>query len=408
MRISTFRRLKPAGVIISLVILSSLLIAACGGSSPSILDTHGDAANTEQGLFWFILVVATIIFVGVEGLLIFAIVRYRERPNSPNPRQTHGNNTLEIIWTVIPSVFLFLVLGFTLYTMYNLSVQASNPTLKVRAFGHQWWWEFDYNVSPNYHFVTADELHIPVNTKVEIDLFSDNVIHSFWIPQLSGKTDDIPGHNNHVSFKALDTGTYLGECAEYCGNQHAHMNFKVIVDSQSTFTAWTSMQQKFAQDPAGTTAACNPASGTPVPDVNLALCGEQIFAQQCTVCHGIVDPNVSSDVQANNTPTSIRFLSTFDDPNGALKRGPNLTHFGSRHLIAGDVLQWDPSTCVVANDTVAHKDNCMLYRWLQNPQSVKPCNDMILGQEKICDEAVNSGLSPLQITELIAYLESLA
>ena len=121
MRMPIFRGMKHWGKIIPAVLLSSLLFAACGGNSPTILNPTGPVAVHEANFFWFILSVSTVVFVVVEGLLIVSIIRYRQRPNSPAPRQIHGNNTVEFIWTVVPSLFLFGVLGVTIYTMFNLS-----------------------------------------------------------------------------------------------------------------------------------------------------------------------------------------------------------------------------------------------------------------------------------------------
>src|SRR5713101_9464034 len=174
MRMPFFRGMKRWGILLSAMFLSSLLFAGCGGNSPSILNPEGPVADREAGLFWFILVVATIVFVFVEGWLIFSIVRYRERPNMPQPRQIHGNNTVEIIWTVAPSIFLFAVLAGTIYTMFGLqNISGSNPPVEVQVVGHQWWWEFNY---PHDHVVTADTLYIPRGSVITADLISNNVI----------------------------------------------------------------------------------------------------------------------------------------------------------------------------------------------------------------------------------------
>src|SRR5260370_18999 len=145
-------------------------------------------------------------FTHFRGILIYSIVRYRERPNTPNPRQIHGNNTIEVMWTVAPSIFLFFVLGVTIYTMFGLSDLGGGNKLEVRVVAHQWWWEFDY---PGYHIATADSLHIPANTIIQADLVSKDVI---------------PGHNNQLLFKADSNAvghTFPGACAEFCGAQHA-------------------------------------------------------------------------------------------------------------------------------------------------------------------------------------------
>lgn len=378
MRTPLFRRMKRWAFGLPLVLLSSLLFASCG-NPPTILIPKGPVASQEANLFWFILVVATIVFVAVEGWLIFSIVRYRERPNTPQPRQLHGNNTVEIIWTVAPSIFLFAVLAGTIYTMFNLQNISGTGRIEVQVVGHQWWWEFDY---PNDHIATADTLYIPKGYVIQADLISNNVIHSFWIPEITGKTDVIPGHNNHQIFRADQPGVYRGICAEYCGTQHAHMEFNVVVfDRYDEYTAWISSQQRAAQTPTDT----------------LALNGQKVFAGAggCTGCHGIVGVNLKSADSATTTAGV---------PTSSLK-GPNLTHFGSRSLIAGGVLAasdnhtWanDPA-CSIVNGQVANKDACGLYQWLHDPGAVKPGNDMA---------GVTSGLSDKDIIALIAYLESL-
>lgn len=356
MRMPLFRGIKRLGVIISCLFLSSLLLAACDNQTPNVLNPQGPVANSEAGLFWFILIVATIVFVAVEGVLIYSIIRFRERPNSPAPRQTHGNNTIEIVWTVVPSIFLLAVLVGTIYTMYGLQQPKTPADLTVRAVAHQWWWEFDYE---NLHVVTADDLVVPTGAVVQIDEKSENVIHSFWVPQLTGKTDVIPGHDNHLWFTADVANTYLGECAEYCGDQHAHMNFEVIAKSPNDFQTWLTQQQQNAQ--AATSAD--------------ATAGAKLFTGSggCTACHGIVGVNLDTfDAQKTNTssPVSVDTL-----------RGPNLTHFGSRNLIAGGILTNTPQN---------------LATWLKDPQAVKPGNDMAIRQ-----------LSPDEIRQLVAYLESL-
>ena len=369
MRMPIFRGAKRWGIVLSVLFLASLLLSACGENSPSILNTDGPVAGSEAGLFWFILVVATIVFVAVEGLLIWSIFRYRERPNSPMPQQTHGNNTIELIWTVVPSIFLFAVLIGTIYTMFSLN-QPAGQTLNVQVVGHQWWWEFDYE---NAHITTADELVVPTGTIIHLDLKSENVIHSFWVPQLTGKTDVVPGHNNTKWFEADNPGTFRGLCAEFCGLQHANMEFSVIAKSPNDYQTWLTGQQQAAQSSS---------------DAN-AQAGKALFASAgCVGCHGVVGVN----------------LASFTDTKANALVGPNLTHFGSRRLVAGGVLGWDPSSCQVqtvgsgssAHAQLVNQSSCNLYKWLHDPQAVKPGNDMQIRQ-----------LSDTEIAELVAYLESL-
>jgi len=372
-RKSLFRRARPWLMLVTGG-LFSLLLAACGGDTQpeygphTILDTFGPVADNEKFLFYVVLIIATVIFVLVEGALVVSIVRFRERPGTPNPRQNHGNLRIEVLWTVIPALILFVVLGFTIQSLFAVASEpSSGPRINVEVTGHQWWWEFYY---PQYNITTADSLHAPVGTTVHVDLYSNNVIHSFWIPALTGKTDDIPGHNNSKWFKADKTGVYYGECAEFCGVQHAHMAFNAVIDTQNDFNTWVTTQQQ---------AAAVPAKGT------LAAQGYQTFQGICTQCHGIVG-------------TGQKYLSGYSDPkttcndlNKACLVGPNLTHFASRNLIAGGILTHDRSKCLDPN----HLEGCNLAKWLADPQGIKPGNDMIVS------------LNQDQIKQLVAYLETL-
>ena len=255
-----------------------------------------------------------------------------------------------------------------MFTLSNISALGNQLQVNIAVVGHQWWWEFDYQ---NEGIVTADELVVPQGVLIQTTLESNNVIHSFWIPQITGKTDVVPGHMNVKLFRADDTGTYRGICTEYCGLQHAHMSFNLVVMSPNDYLTWVSAQQQAAQAP---------TSGA-------ALAGYKLFTGSggCVGCHGIVGVN----------------LKSFSDSTGALLRGPNLTHFGSRRLIAGAVLAWDPTSCQVTtgangSPAVANPSACGLYQWLNDPQGVKPGNDMVIRQ-----------LSPTEIAQLIAYLETL-
>ncbi len=340
---------RRAGVAL-LALTSAALLAGCGENSPSILNPKGPEANREAFLFWFILVVATIVFVLVTSALLYSVIRFRDRPGAAPARQVSGHTGLEIAWTIVPSVVLFIVLGVTIGTMFALAQPQGKPTINVTAIGHQWWFEFRY---PSENVVTGDELHVPVGTVVHVDLQSDNVIHSFWIPQLTGKTDIIPGHNNAMWFQADTAGTYRGECAEFCGTQHAHMDFVVVAQSQSDYQAWIAQQLQ----PATT------------PTDPLAQQGKAIFfgAAGCAGCHVVNGVN-------KQTPAQI---------------GPNLTHFGSRLLIAGGV----------TNNTTQN-----LYDWVYHAQTVKEGADMP------SFDGTSPGytkLTPQQVDALVAYLQSL-
>jgi cytochrome c oxidase subunit II len=337
-------RLTRWGAISVLAFAVAGLLAGCDSKTPNLLDPAGPIARQESDLFWFILIVATVVFVAVTGALIYMVIRFRTRPDSPPARQIAGHQRLEIILAAIPTVVLFVVLFFTISTMFALAQPNDANTLTVKAIGHQWWWEFQY---PGQKIVTADELYIPVNTTVHIELVSDNVIHSFWVPQLGGKTDVIPGHNNTMWLKADKPGEYRGLCTEFCGTQHAHMDFLVKSVSNDDFQAWVTREQA---------SAANPTSP-------LETQGKQAFTQKgCAGCHLIDGVNQPSKAQI----------------------GPNLTHFGSRQLIAGWVLD---------NTT----EN--LKAWIRDAQAVKPGSDMpAFAQDRLSDSDLDA---------LVAYLESL-
>lgn len=388
MRTPVFRKPRRWMSAVTASILAAIFLSACGGNATT-LETHGPIAGQELTLFYIILVIATIVFVGVEGALIYSIIRFRERPGMPNPRQIHGNLTIEMIWTAVPAIILFITLGFTIQTLFAVDAAppASSKMVTVEAVGHQWWWEFYY---PEYKITTADSLYIPVNTEIKVELYSNNVIHSFWVPQLTGKTDVIPGHDNVKYFSANQTGTYIGECAEYCGTEHANMKFNVVVEQPDQFNTWVTTQQQ---------AAVTAAKGS------LAAQGEQIFANGvCSGCHGIVGVNIQpgpagSSTQYGYYDPSVYCNNPVPQPSDSTdcKVGPNLTHFGSRSLIAGGVLTNNAADCQPETETFQQLlQTCNLAKWLNDPQGIKPGNDMVINQ-----------LTPDQIKALVAYLESL-
>ncbi|MGH2350349.1 MAG: cytochrome c oxidase subunit II, partial [Chloroflexota bacterium] len=210
--------------------------------------------------------------------------------------------------------------------------------------GHQWWWEFQY---PELGVTTANELHIPVGVPINLELESADVIHSFWVPHLAGKTDAIPGRVNRLWFLADEPGTYNGQCAEFCGIEHALMRMLVIAESQSEFDAWVRNERSI------------PAfAATPTAQDSLVTRGAQLFANGvCITCHTIRGTAAQGKV------------------------GPELTHVGSRQTIAANTLPNTPEG---------------LERWLRNPQAVKPGNLM-----------PNLNLSDEDIDALVAYLQSL-
>ncbi|MGH2461440.1 MAG: cytochrome c oxidase subunit II [Chloroflexota bacterium] len=270
-------------------------------------------AAAIANLFWFLLVIAGLIFVGVEGTILYSAFAHRERPGRV-ASQFSGNSKVEIAWTAIPAVILLIVFILTVRTMHAISTPSGDP-LEITVIGHQFWWQFDYDQEK---FVTANEIHVPVGQPVVLHLTSADVLHSFWVPQLAGKQDTIPGQTHDLTFTAARPGTYLGQCSEFCGLGHTFMAIRVVADPPDQYTAWVRAQQQPAARPA------NP----------LEVEGDLIFrGQTCGSCHTIV-----------GTPAS-----------GVA--GPNLTHVGSRATIGAGVLT---------------NTNLHMQQWLEDPQAVKP------------------------------------
>ena len=302
--------MKVAGPALSLAL--ALLPQGALADTRSPFNPATPQGSAIESLFWFVVIIAAIIFVGVEGTILYSSFAHRDRPGR-TPAQFSGNRRLEVAWTIAPALLLVLVLYLTVRTMNQISDPGGQP-LHIDVMAHQWWWEFDY---PGEKVVTANELHVPVGQSVALRIESADVIHSFWVPELAGKVDANPGHPYTLVFTAEKPGTYLGQCSEFCGTGHAWMLIRVIAQPRAQFDAWIKAEQQ-------------PAS----VQTGLALQGQHIFMQQpCQNCHTI-----------DGTPA-----------HGTA--GPNLTHVGSRETIGAGVLTNTPEN---------------MERWLENPQGVKP------------------------------------
>ncbi len=296
--------------------LLSAAIAACGGPFPqSTLRPRSDFAGAIDVLFTDIFWWAVLVFVLVEGVLLFIIIRHRRREGAPTPRPTHGHTVLEIAWTLAPALVLVFIAVPTMRTIFATQAEAPAGALRVAVVGHQWWWEYRY---PDLGVVTANELYLPAGRPVAFELTSADVIHSFWAPGLGGKRDVIPGRTNHLVLRPDSVDTFLGQCAEFCGASHANMRLRVMVVSDSAFQTWVRQQR---------------ASAALVPRGSVAEQGEQAFRRfGCIGCH------------------------TMGTMSNALV-GPNLTHLGSRTTIAGGLFP---------------NDSAHLARWLADPPGEKP------------------------------------
>lgn len=263
----------------------------------------------------FTLAITGGIFAVVAGLLTFAIIRYRCRPDddASEPAQIYGSTQVELAWTVVPILIVVVLFLTTARIIFGIQ-DAPEPknALDVTVVGHQFWWEFRY---PKLDVVTADELHVPVKQATYLHLLSADVMHSFWVPELNGKTDVVPNHPNDMWIAPQRTGLFLGQCAQFCGPEHAKMLIRVYVDTPEQFAAWVKGQQQLAvNDPA-------------------VAAGRHIFeTQACTNCHSI-----------HGTPA----IGTF---------GPDLTHLASRDTIASGAVKNTPQD---------------LHEWIKDPAHFK-------------------------------------
>ncbi|WP_091225349.1 cytochrome c oxidase subunit II [Paenibacillus sp. BC26] len=300
-----------------------LLLSACGRADLSTLRPQGPVAEEQYGLMkltiWIMIGVVLVVF----AIAVYVIIRYRRRPGDKTiPVQVEGNHKLEIIWTVIP-IILLIILGVpTVKSVFGLAKDYTKDpaAIQVKVTAHQYWWEFEY---PNLGVKTAQELLIPNDAVISIEAKTADVLHSFWIPSLAGKTDTNPGGNvNIMYFKAPKTGVYLGKCAELCGPSHSLMDFKVKVVDRASFERWVAAMK-------------NPVA---LPE-NQEIA--ELLNKQCLSCHAI-------------------------GGNGG-QIYPNLTGIGSRQSVAGILVNTDQAQ--YANEGTVEEN---LKRWLTDPQEVKP------------------------------------
>jgi cytochrome c oxidase subunit II len=292
-----------------------------------------------------VLAICGSIFAVVAGLLVYAIVRFRHRAGDElsEPPQVYGSNQIELAWTILPLLIVFVLILVTSRTIADIQNRKPPPTaVQATVIGHQWWWEIRY---PELGIVTANELHVPASDgrgsrPTFLKLQSADVAHSFWVPLLAGKTDLIPNRENLMWIEPTQPGTYPGNCAEYCGTQHARMLIRVVVDPPDEFERWTKEQQQ----PAST-------------DTNAAKGRTVFFANSCVNCHTI-----------GGTSAQGKF-------------GPDLTHLMSRQTLAAGA----------ATNTT---DNLRL--WVRDPQKIKV--GCLMPNMQLTDEEVD---------QVVAYLQTL-
>jgi cytochrome c oxidase subunit 2 len=319
----------------ALAVAVGIATAGCGGGR-SLVDAKGSEADRVAGVWWLMFGLATAVYVVVAGCIVYAATRGRRRRA---PSRLHDNWFIWIGGVIVP-FFILAVLAVVTVDATSALRTSSPGELRIDVVGKLWWWEVRY---PGRGVVTANEIHLPRGTPVNLHLTSDNVIHSFWVPELAGKMDTIPGQPNNLQFTAEKVGRFPGRCAEFCGLQHAHMGVDVIVETPSDFGRWLARRQRVPLEPASEEAAT----------------GQLVFQREaCAGCH------------------TIRGTSA----QGTL--GPDLTDVGSRRLLGAGVIE----------NTAENMQD-----WIRDSQAFKPGIEMPSFQS----------LSDRDVAALAAYLESL-
>ncbi|MBX6394313.1 MAG: cytochrome c oxidase subunit II [Alicyclobacillaceae bacterium] len=294
-------------------------LTGCQRAEMSVLDPAGPVAKMQLSVILLSVYIMFGVFVVAMGIMVYVLIRYRGRRGQKQPpKQVEGNNILEITWTVIPVILLGILAVPTVTTAFDLGEKpAGSDVINVKVRASQFWWQFEY---PDLGIVTAQELHIPTGKKVYLQLETTDVMHSFWVPRLAGKTDLIPGRTNTMWIQADQPGQYIGKCAEFCGPSHGVMDFLVVAEDPQQFQSWVDKMKHPRVEVTSDQAAQ----------------GEKLFAQNCASCHAVAGTN---------------FKGTM---------GPNLTGFANRAKVAG----------------VLENNDENLKKWIADPAATKPGTKM--------------------------------
>jgi cytochrome c oxidase subunit 2 len=309
-------RLKKFWRLIPLFAVMTLLLAGCGDPTLSALEPKGPVAKEQLFLMKLSLSIMILVVLVVFAIYLFVLVRFRERKGQTGiPKQVEGNHILEIIWTVIPILLLLVLAVPTVsYTFkHSTNHTKDKDAVHIKVTAHQFWWQFEY---PDLGISTAQDMVIPTNKIIALELVSADVSHAFWVPSLAGKVDTNPGITNTLYLQADEVALFQGKCAELCGASHALMDFKVNAKSSADFDAWVQKMK------------------TPTTVPATAVQGQQLFKDNCMACHAV-------------------------DVSG-LGLGPNLNGFADRSMVAG-VLKHTPENMAL---------------WITNPQEQKPGTKM--------------------------------
>ncbi len=378
----------PLGRVYQALVVACLPLLAGGWTSgpQSTFETEGPVAKSQLDLFYVTLWVCTIIFILVAAVLTYATLKFKAHDNDPDrppPEQSHGNPIIEL-GLIGASVMALVIIAVPtlrgIWYSYEIPENERANAYEVTATGYQWWFKFEYpqeQIDGAGTLLTANELVIPAGRPVRVNLRTIDVIHSFWVPKLAGKVDMIPNRGNHLWLKADNPGYYWGQCAEYCGESHAVMRFRVIALAENEFNAWLANQKRPARQAGSVFAGAleqpriqfaaytyekqkRNAPGwseafdqqpfaawqqqqqvTVKDDLELVVQGRKLFQEKtCVGCH------------------------TVRGHEGLGITGPDLTRIGARTTIAGGLLENTPQN---------------LHRWLVEPNEVKPGNKMWFG-----------------------------
>jgi cytochrome c oxidase subunit 2 len=418
------RWLTPA-----LALLLAVGLSACNSFTPNtIFGAHSEFGHSVDLLTRRLLYLGVVVFVLVEALLVYILVKFRDKDGTREAEQIHGNTTLEIGWTLVPAVILAFIAVPTIQTIFKTQAKAVPNALQVEVIGHQWWWEFRY---PQYGVITANELYLPVGRTANFALTTKDVLHSFWIPQLNGKRDLISNHTNYIWFTPDSSFAWNGFCAEYCGTSHANMRFKVFTVTPAEFDAWVAHQKTNAVGSAPAPApgdSTKPAAAPPVATVATSTgaatpAGQNAKPPVATPVMNISDTSSATYPRAKlpewvipktPTPAALSFDQSAEGdvsrgatlfktapciachtirgvPTAAGIIGPNLTHVGSRTTIAGGLYPND----------LKH-----IELWIKNAPAMKPGSLMPLFGK--AEKGETPGVyTDQQIADLAAYLSSL-
>lgn len=352
------------------------VLSACGSAPQTVLNPQGPLAEQPDTLFRVVVVIALVVFFIVQGLIVYAVVKFRDKGDeTPEPEQVHGNTRLELVWTLIPALILAGIAVPTVQTVFDLA-EEDPDALIVEVIGHRWWWEYVY---PDSGVVTANELVLPVDTPVTLKMRSEEggsaergVLHSYWVPALAGKQDVAPGRITTLNMQADTTGVFMGQCTEYCGLSHANMRNYATVLSQADYDQW--VEDQLADAP------------TPEPGSE-AERGAELFVQQRDRADGTGQAACSSCHMINGEGGII---------------GPNLTHLMSREMFAGSIFDlYERPEGSTWGDWTDEPNRDQLTAWIANApaeKAMRPGDGIGMPQLDLTED---------EVAELVDYLLTL-